>query len=291
MNLARLNNHDENKSPTDLTSLSRLILTYISNTTAQNGEIKPVSTLNIFQEFGDLYTGDEICNCLANMLARDKTYTWRRPIFYHKHALDDDENIETALKKQWDYSISIDKKSYTKYTELLLCECGQAYLERLTSEFEFFSNRLQNNHKSIYSISDIKEIEYIINSVYNAVKNCYDNMILFRELYMNKKNISCCTKYMEAPIHPKTNNGNPQLHTERIIFSHIAYLEHCRTYHLSQITNPDEWHCFNNTFVKYIKNYLELFTIYIEPVSTKRKKIAEDLLYKIDSISKNEMKE
>lgn len=278
MKLIPLSVDKENKSISELTSLSRLILTYISNNIDSNGKRKPVSTLEIFKEFGDLFSPDEICKSLANMLARDKTDTWRRPIYYHRNAISDNESIEFALKRQWNtFNTSEHKEMLDVYTEVLLCDCGSAYIERLMSEFDFFSNRLSNDNKSLYLLWDVSDIKDIIDSVYNAVRICCQDMVKFCHVYMEKKSIKNYREYIGLAIHPRTNSGKPQLHTERIIFSHIAYLDHCRRYHISQVKLLNEKKTFHAMYIQYISKYLELYSEYIAPISTDRKKIAEDL--------------
>lgn len=288
MNLIPLNIQNKNKPVSELTSLSRLILTYISNITDSYGRTQPVSMPEIFNEFSSLYDPHDICKCLANMLVRDKTDTWRRPIYYHRNAINDNENIEQALYNQWVIYNSDKNSSKTNYTELLLCECGFAYIERLTSEFEFFSNRISNNNQSIYFLSNINEISNIIDKIYEAVKNCCQDMIKFSKKYMEKKNMSSYKQYIKLPIHPRTYSGNPQLHTERIIFSHIHYLNHCRIYHINRTNMPAEKKTLNTIFINYISKYLNLYLEYIQPINTDRIKVAKDLLEIIQKIETGE---
>lgn len=285
MSLITLNVKNDEKPACELTSLSRLILMYIANKTDHTGKNQPVSTLELFKEFGDLFSADIICRTLSNMLARDKTDTWRRPIYYHRNAINDNENIEVALRNQWDASRMINKQATYPYTELLLCECGSAYIERLMSEFEFFANRLSNKNCSIYLLSNVSDISRTIEDVYNAVENCCKDMVKFCEIYMEKKGISNFADYVRLPIHPRTNNGNPQLHTERIIFSHISYINNCRMYHLDQVHSMNEKKALNNMFVEYIQKYLGLYQKYIAPICQDREKLATELSRIVDEIS------
>lgn len=284
MNLVPLSVIKENKSVSELTSLSRLILTYVSNIKDSQGKRRPVSTLEIFREFDDLFTADDICRCLSNMLARDKTDTWRRPIYYHRNALNDNENIEIALKRQWKISRQNENELISAYTELLLCECGYAYIERLMSEFEFFSNRISNDYQCLYLLTNIEEMENIIGKVFAAVQNCCLDMVLFSQIYMAKKGLTDYAQYINLPIHPRTYSGKAQLHTERIIFSHISYLNHCRMFHIARMEFEEEKKKINNMFVDKINQYLSLYINYIQPISNSRKKVAEDLINIIKNI-------
>lgn len=262
----------------DLTSLSRLLLTYISNQYDDDHNL-PVSTQEIFHEFGDLFSADEICKCLSNMLARDKSDTWRRPIYYYDNAIED--NIEETLKMQWELSTS--RETYN-YTQFLLCECGNAFVERLTLEFEFFSNRIANDNKSLYLLTDFKEIECIICNVYSSIEKSCIGMLQFCEIYKKKKGIKDNQQYVALPIHPRTEKGHPQIYTERIIFSHVEYLNRCRKYHLDRTESFEKKKQINKIFVDYMEKYLGLYMKYIAPIDSSRTKIAKDLLSIIDDI-------
>ena len=278
MNLIALNNNKENKSVSELTSLSRLLLTYISNNKDFSGNISAVSTLKIFNEFCLLFEPEAICKSLANMLARDKTDTWRRPIYYHRNAINDNENIEKALIKQWEISIANKNEQAIAYTELLLCECGYAFIERLSSSFEYFSNRISNENKSLYILSDFKKIEQIVKDVYESVCVCCQDMLIFSDKYMEKKNILKYDEYIRLPIHPRTRGGKPQLHTERVIFSHVSYLNHCRLYHINLATSLSAKKDINEMFTTYILKYLMLYREKIKPICTDRIAVVEKLL-------------
>lgn len=278
MNLIALKNNKKNKSMLELTSLSRLLLTYISNNKDFSGNICAVSTLKIFNEFCELFEPDAICKSLANMLARDKTDTWRRPIYYHRNAINDNENIEKSLLKQWEISNANKNEQSIAYTELLLCECGYAFIERLSSSFEYFSNRISNDNKSLYLLSDFGKIEQIVKDVYEAVRLCCQDMITFSDKYMEKKKILKYDEYIKLSIHPRTRSEKPQLHTERVIFSHISYLNHCRLYFINLSTSLSTKKDVNEMFTSYISKYLTLYVEKIKPICTDRMSVVEELL-------------
>ena len=66
-----------------------------------------------------------------------------------------------------------------------------------------------------------------------------------------------------------------------VIFSHIAYFNNYRMY-LHKKRQPDTYDKFNDTLLKYIGKYLELYDTYIIQISNDRKEVAE--------IMKNKMK-
>lgn len=285
MALIPLDESDINVSNSRLTSLSRLILTYISNFKDNQGRNLSVKSKELFEEFGDLFSGDDICSSLGNMLLRDETHTWRRPIYYHRNAINDNEVIVESLKKQWSDYIEGKDPTSCKYTEILLCDCGFTYLELIASDFEFFSVRIYGERvESLYLINSLDTIKKVIEDVQNAVDNCCKRMTEFCKRYVEKKKIEN-DKYVDSYIHPRTFHGNAQLHTERIIFSHIAYLDHCRRYHVSKLNDDSELKAeLNNVFLDGISNYLDYYEKYIRPLNPSRAYIADGLMKIVENI-------
>lgn len=97
-------------------------------------------------------------------------------------------------------------------------------------------------------------------------------------------------KYIQLPIHPRTRGGKPQLHTERVIFSHISYLNHCRLYYISSVTSLSAKKDVNEMFTSYILNYLTLYMEKISPICADRVAVVEELLDIIDEILKEKQK-
>lgn len=256
-------------------SFSRIILTYIYNS------FNPVSLEELFNTFckNKLFPYTKLCRILANMLARNVDGVWRRPIYYSNECIlaTRAEEIETILLNECE-QLSEGKGSLHNYT-FVLCDSGRSYVERLMQEFEFFSNRLSNKNKPLYLYNELTDIEAIVNSVYCAVLRCCENMEKFRNEYIKVTGITA-EEYLSLPIHPTTNiTRSPQLHTERIIFSHIAYLDNVRLYYLNETITPtlSKRQEYNKMFVDSIDRYLNLYYEHIEPVSSKRAFVAEQL--------------
>lgn len=276
-------------SVSQLTSLSRLILTYMSNSVDEDRNPKPVSTQQLFEEFGAIYSPDQICRSISNMLIRDKTGTWRRPIFYHRNAINTG-TIQQNLKNQWGHYI---KGENYDYTELLLCDCGYTYINRVVFEFEFFSVRLHGiGQKPLYVIDNIQDIQAIIGRVHKAIEDCCENMVRFKAIYQRKKEIKHNEAYVKSFIHPRTYRRNPQLHTERIIFSHISYLDHCRRYY---IHSPECDFAYANNicrpFLNGIEKYLTLYNKYVNPINPSRRNVYDELLHQLSEIRQAKTKD
>ena len=265
-------------------SLSRLILTYIYNSD------KPVSLSDLFSTFckGGLFSKVDLCCILAKMLARNLDGVWRRPIYYSNDCILSENafDIEQILLDECEKLVQTGNVSHDY--QFILCDSGKAYVERLMQEFEFFSNRLSNDNKSLYLYKDISDIEPIIKDVYNAVSLCCESMLKFREKYIALNGISEA-EYLALPIHPTTSStGSLQLHTERTIFSHIAYLNNVRRYFLDiDVTSSLEIRKeYNKIFVKYIEKYLKLYCEKIRPICAKRTYVAKKLAEKVDNIQR-----
>lgn len=268
----------------ELTSLTRLILTYISNT--YDSELRAVSTRELFDYFSPLYSGKELCSCLFNMLYRSDPVVWRRPLFYWKNAISHDELIYKNLEKQWN-CFKGGKDRGVKYTELMISTCGKAYLNFVSTQFEFFSVRSDRTNDSLYLISDVDGICKVISVVQENVLHCCEKMKRFNETYMKKKgmdNIEFASEY----IHPRTYSGNSQQHMERVIFAHILYINRRRMDLLKELTQKDKFKEkdeVNTQLLLLIKNYLAMYDDYIQKSDGRRAQIAQQLGDKvIDSL-------
>lgn len=262
-------------------SLARLILTYIYNS---NG---PVSLEKLYRVFCDknLFSHNQLCQILSKMLARNPNGFWRRPIYYANICIlaEDAKEIEPLLLSECEQLRRTGKMS-RNYT-FLLCDSGKAYVERLMSEFEFFSNRLSNQNNCLYLYESKEDIEKIIKSVFSAVATCCENVLLFRKKYIEEYNITD-EEYLALPFHPTTNRHSPQLHIERTIFSHVAYLNSVRLYFVDErITcEIDKRKEYNAMFVDYIHKYLTLYANKILPICKNRKFVYYQLIEKVNRI-------
>lgn len=273
MNLVPFEDYYEGKPAAKMTSLSRLILTYMIN--HEDSAKDSTSLLEIFDVFSGLFSSDDICSCLANMLLRDESGTWRRPIYYFANAIKDNgsDEIITFFKNQW-MQYQNNNRNYN-YTQLAVCECGKVYIARIVMGFEFFSVRV-GNRCSLYCINSLYEQEKAIDAVLQAVTCCCQNMQAFNKLFVNKMYAYDEEKYLDSDIHPRTGKTNqPQLHTERIIFSHVGYLDYCRRFWIQRAKEDSAK--VNGLYIRKMKKYLDLYNTYILPEDSRRKMTAEDL--------------
>lgn len=283
LNLPELGKLAESDRIERYASLSRLILTYMCRSKDAQGHDRPVTVKEIFEVFSPLYDSKDICSSLANMVSRENTGTWRRQIHYYKHPIAENRKPYDALKEQFEEFKTSPSHSYP-YTEFLLCESGRFFVERIVSDFEYYANRLSIDNKALYLLTDIDEMNKGITDVCDAVECSCKNLKKFDETYRNKCDIEL-VDYLKLPIHPQTKESNPQLHAERIIFTHIAYLEHFHSDMMKSRPELDK-NAINDLIVTSITRYLELYDVYIVPVSLQRKNRAEEIQKRIRKYKK-----
>lgn len=255
-------------------SLSRLILTYIYNKNSI------VSLEELYDQFcsKDLFSYSNLCKNLSKMLARNLDGVWRRPIYYASDYIPYTKAEEIEKELECECKRLHDSQNISHNYSFILCDSGKSYVERLMHEFEFFSNRISNDNECLYLYDSIEKIEEVIDKVFNAVSICCNNMLAFRTKYISCYNISE-KDYLNRLFHPTTNNNRPQLHTERTIFSHIAYLNNVRLYFLDERITADmkKRREFNSLFTTYINKYLGLYADEILPICDERKNVYDKL--------------
>lgn len=255
------------------TSLSRLILSFFYSR-------KSESIKELFLLFEGIYPADKIAIELAHLL--DKNETWRRPLYYTAYALSN-KNLEHEFIEQAKHFENKDS-DFIHYTHLKICPCGELYIELIITSFEFFACRCMPDSKPIYCETDFTKVKIIMENVLFAVEGCCRNLEQFRVYFMNIKAIDL-DDFLQLPFNATTNNGKKQLHEERIIFNHIAYLESYREFVLEKANLADEDKIEINRFiVEKIFVYLMLYDEYIFKADSQRSDIKEDLFSKAKKI-------
>ena len=94
-------------------------------------------------------------------------------------------------------------------------------------------------------------------------------------------------EYLNCYFHSKTRAGNLQLHIERVIFSHIGYLNDYRMFLINY--SPKHIHDregFNDLLLTYIDKYLSLYENKIIFISSSRQDVAIKMREKLDIATK-----
>lgn len=267
LNLITLNQSEEY----GYTTLSRLILNFYN--TQGKAQIN-----KLFLALEGLYTPAEIVEVLAALL--DKNDIWRRPLYYTAYALPN-EGLKDELKNQAQYYENHDA-SFNRYTELQLCPCGELYINLVVTSFEFFACRCLKDSKSFYCEEDMEKNENVLNKVLEAVERCCINLSAMRMKIEQVRDISD-EEFLKLPFHSITKSKKVQLHEERIIFSHISYLELFRRFKIGSITDEKKKD-INKLMVDTIIGYLSLYDQYVEPIDKQRAERAKILRAKAEII-------
>lgn len=154
--------------------------------------------------------------------------------------------------------------------------------EMVVTSFEFFACRCLPDSKPIYCEDDYDKISNMVKTVLKSVENCCKKLETFRELFQEKQNISI-EEFLSLPFHATTKNGNTQLYEERIIFSHISYLELFRRSKIEGEMDKGKIQ-INKLIVDTIIAYLNLYNTYIAKIDSQRKEVAKTLTDRAEEI-------
>lgn len=259
-------------------SISRLLLTYLNNTTDPKvtGDSKGVSLIEIFKSFTQFKT-KEIVNSLWEMCDLIKAEEWNPLITFvsSDNASKDGLFMERKIYKK-NINKEYDMDNSRNYSFFRITRAGRIYLSNICIHFEFFACRIFGSSrwplfcsKNFSSKDGEPQFKTIINSVFSEVKICCESLHDFES---NER----MGARLDSNLNYKKENGTYQYHGERIVFSHISYLEIFRCFLL--IKHPQE--IFQNKLdmeeiskylIDIIIQYLNLFTKCGIGFSTKNK--------------------
>lgn len=275
-------------------SISRVILTYLSNIP----EKESCSLSELFTVFDGVFTLEEILSTIKSLFDM-RTGKWR-------HLLTFSSNSEFSLEKQ----IEEFRKGETDeriYSTIKITPAGITFLKTIAVSFEFYSSRLIRTNrilgkKSVHELplimpdniqkikkdgKDVYKFELIIRDVLASVKKCFFRLVEFDQEIMNVRHIKHFSDYKDSKyVFKKEDTGH--LHKERIIFSHIGYINSFRLYLLNNSTYSEEIKKeFNKIIVDLLDEYLRL----AEKEKENRRSVAlsvyNSLREQIDLVKKN----
>lgn len=290
-----LSNSNKYNNPT---TMSRLILTYLSNRRLGCIHNEPgFTTLDVslkdiiksiekipfgrFNKFDDwennicpilenTYTEsgnhEDIIDIILKMLQRNNSTEeielWRRPI-YHTHNSFSLSNISTARENLLEQIKHFDKRNL-RITSFCITDEGYTFIEKIATHFEFYSIRYNRFVKEpICCVLEDGKLNNFIEKVYNQVEICTKKQIWLMNFYMKKHGV-LENYYLKEWFHPRTDGFKPQLHIVRTIYDHIGYLNDYREY-LYEAYKDDSsiFVPLNYSLVKWIGKYLELYRKYL----------------------------
>lgn len=239
----------DSRNPTSFVSDVRMILNYLHYQTYRKGKNKKnkyVSFDKIVEDFDGLISKDNIERCLLAMFNLGDDSSWNELI---------------AFKE-----INTEKLTSCDSTEIFITKAGREYLSFIATHFEFFNTRV-SKYRSINiplfdhdSISDFSGNKYeynfqeIIQNVIDIVNKCCERMSKYYNNVMSQRydNIS---DYVQSPF---VYNEANVLHSERIIHTHIRYIDNYRLYILKNTDDVEKKTKINKYLIDYISEYLNI---------------------------------
>lgn len=242
---------------TPLVSNARLILNYLYyNSTATNG----VPFKRIVDDFEGIIDKDDIDNSLVAMFLQGYKAIWNELIAFNEI---DREEIDTC-----------------EGTDIMITSAGREYIDFIATHFEFFNTRVskrrESNGAALFSSVSIRPysnsrepfsidgtiyhfdylFEETIFSVMEIVAGCCQKMTEFYNNFMRNKYPNKC-EYLRSPF---VYGESGVLHGERIIHTHIRYIDNYRLYLLGKNSpfEPKKRVRINQKLTKYINEYIKI---------------------------------
>lgn len=239
-------------------SNARLLLNYLNYSTYGEDRFIPFS--QIVSDFSGIISKDDINNALVAMFALGFRSSWDELIAFEEI---DKEEVDSC-----------------EGTRIFITSAGHEYINFMATHFEFFSTRVNDRRfgggKALFCDNNIepypkpgKVFEYHgnrYNFTYNfeetifyvmkIVDRCCENMARFYQTYMQAK-YPTKEGYLSSPYVYGDSNV---LHGERIIHTHIRYIDNYRLYLLSE-TSPLDARCkenVNERLVSFIREYIRI---------------------------------
>lgn len=241
-----------------LVSDARMILTYIDKNTYINGFIGDPPAITVRQlknDFDGIINKSDIELYLLQMFTLGDNSSWSQLItFPYIHS---------------------DEIRLTDDTEIYIEKAGHEYLDLVSTHFEFFNTRItqkrvynnalfsHENSNDYITKKSLFGFDEIINSVFDAVDHCCNKMSRFYDTYMASK-FNSIEEYINSPF----VYGNNVLHGERILHTHIRYIDKYRLYLLGRSDiEVDKRIIINEKLINHIMNYLNLGSRYPQILS------------------------
>lgn len=255
-------------------SATRLLLSYLNNSK------EPVSMYQIFSYFENVISPEHIASIFYNIYQL-RFSDWRHLITFTDYPPSDSKwvGIQTNLYE------NAQNQNDEKFAKVQITEAGKNYLKMVVPHFEFFSVRIENELPLF--CSRVFETDYsirnyisVIDRVFNSVKDCN---IRIRDTVIETCSIKNWTNedYLKSKfMYTNPSSGKKQFHGERVIFSHIGYINAFRKYVIScEDVSVDKRAEHNKKIAELIKKYL---TLYDSPDCLKsgRNNYAKSILWK-----------
>jgi len=255
-------------------SICRLILSYLSNyteTKCDSGR-NSISLREIVQDFDGIFDNEKVGKILCEMFALRDT-VWSHLVSFNQI---DYKDSEQQIESYINFATLNPDKTMLHYS----C-AGKVYIEYVATHFEFFTARVyKENRNALFCDSNLSRDSYthnfrcidIINKIYEEVVKCCTSLKDFNMELCTKNNYlnpySTPDLYRESHyicnFKRKEYDGRErrfkQFHEERIILTHINYIDCYRSYVLNYCDklNYEEKLELNEKIIKCIEKYVDL---------------------------------
>lgn len=249
---------------------TRVILLYLSNcntyyySNSSTSLQYSVSLFNLLNDLSPFIKTDITINTAWDLFDLRRCKYWNHLITFDGLSDITLENLKLQAKK---FENGCTK--YSEYCKLDITEAGEFYLEYLLPHYEYFASRAIIGGKSLFEftskeISDINLVKNYIDAVFNEVKNCCKKLTKFyNDFFVDKFNYSdreyLGSKFSWHKFSETDNRVVSMFHSERIIHSHIGYLNDLRMYSFHMIKDDKTKIAINAMIVTYIEKYISLF--------------------------------
>lgn len=245
-------------SEAPLVSNARMILNYLNYHTYE-ATLTAVSFNNIARDFNGIIEKGDIEQSLIAMFNLGDNSSWNELI---------------AFKE-----IHTEQVTSCESTEIFITKAGHEYLNFIATHFEFYNIRVVKRRKTYYALfspqscqkSSKNEYEYnfqeTITDVCEIVDQCCKNMSDYYNQYMRNR-FPDIEKYMKS--HFVYGDANV-LHGERIIHTHIRYIDNYRLYLLNSKNSNIDKEEVNKYLVEFIEEYIQIgekYSVILTRVST-----------------------
>lgn len=255
-------------------SICRLILSYLSNyteTRCDSGR-NSITLEEVIYAFKDIFNETDVIKILCEMFAlRDSK--WTHLVSFNQIEYEEEN---PTIKNH------IDIKTLNPNKTMLHYSCaGKIYIEYVATHFEFFTSRVFKERKeALFCDSNLEKDKNtnnykccdIINKIFSEVKRCCISLKEFNEKICEKNNYlnpyDTIDFYRDSPyicMFKRIDFENKerrfkQFHEERILLTHINYIDCYRLYVLNHYDKLpfEEKKVLNEKLTGYIKKYVNL---------------------------------
>lgn len=246
-----------------VSSPSRLILTYIANLTDERhtSDGRSVSFADLIDDIGSKIEDSEVARCIWEMYNLITAEDWCNLILFAETENASEEDLASELASYRENQRS--KKPISKNTvatRLKITTAGLAFLTYVATHFEYFSCRLFGErmpplfYKSSLGLKDEEYVyKAIINAVLKEVQICAQKLLDHSE----SENGLCNSDNSDFVF--RRAERSAQYHGERLIFSHIRYLDEYRRFVLLT-EEADVSHNVAEYTIDIISKYISIIT-------------------------------